>query len=90
MKTIDERANEFAKKNKIYGWCDYGATLRYGYLSGAAEQKAIDDDHFREVTKMLIDKACEAYCELCDYYTCCPFEFKGCYERIEIRKAMGE
>lgn len=29
------------------------------YYLGATEQKAIDDDHLREVKKMLIDRACK-------------------------------
>ena len=32
---------------------------REGYIMGAKEQKVIDDDHLREATKMVIDKACE-------------------------------
>lgn len=29
------------------------------YYDGATEQKSIDDDHLREVTKMVVNKACE-------------------------------
>lgn len=32
---------------------------REGYIKGAKEQKAIDDDHFRSLTQKLIDKACK-------------------------------
>lgn len=62
------------------------------YYDGATEQKAIDNDHLREVKKMLIKKACDAHCRICDCYSCCPYEFEieGCYERNEILKAMEE
>lgn len=44
------------------GWMDRSdiyAIAKDAHLAGATEQKAIDEDHFRKVTKMLIDKACE-------------------------------
>ncbi len=88
MKTIEERAYEFACKNDKPSsfFCD----LEKGYKVGATEQKVIDDDHLRKATKMLIDKACAAHCKLCDYYLCCPYEYDVCWERSEIKRAMED
>lgn len=63
-----------------------------GRVRGRKEQEAIDDDHLREATKMLIKKACDAHCRICDYYSCCPYEFEieGCHERNEILQVMEE
>lgn len=35
------------------------SAFEVGYILGATEQKAIDDNHLREVKEMVIDKACE-------------------------------
>ena len=47
----DEYA-EGVQAGQAYGFKD-------GYIVGAEEQKAIDEDHLREVKKMLIEKACK-------------------------------
>lgn len=92
MVTIEERFNDFSRiasftpNDKGYHFA------KACWLQSATEQKAIDDDHLREATKMLIKKACDAHCRICDYYLCCPYEFEieGCYERNEILKVMEE
>lgn len=59
-----------------------------------AEVKRQRDAYYDELTRLrqerveLIDKACKAHCGLCDFFACCPYEFEGCPERNEIRKAM--
>lgn len=65
MKTKEERADNFLlSQGLVRGACasqiDYGARCMYdGYIQGDADRKAIDDDHLREATQMVIDKACE-------------------------------
>ena len=56
MKTIKERAKEFGRSGDSLA--SFAGDLERGYLKGATDQKAIDDDHLREVKKMVIDKAC--------------------------------
>lgn len=92
--TIEERARKEAPLFP-FGFDEYEANYRReefinGYEIGATEQKAIDEDHLREVTEMLIEKACKAHCGICDFFNCCPYEFEGCPERNEVRKAMEE
>lgn len=59
MKTIEE-INKIAPYHPLEWQEGYGI-WQSGYMegqkNGAAEQKAIDEDHLREVKKMLIDRA---------------------------------
>ena len=43
MKTIEERALEYAKKSGIDHYTDYFDFCQQDYIAGATEQKAIDD-----------------------------------------------
>lgn len=43
MKTIEERAREYANKLGIDSYTDYFDYCQQDYIAGAAEQKAIDD-----------------------------------------------
>lgn len=56
METIEERSWDAAVR-RMQGDSIYAL----GYKDGATEQEAIDEDHLREVKKMLIDKACIAF-----------------------------
>lgn len=68
-KTIEERAISAAIADTAKGrtredyiisaMADHENGFRGGYIKGATEQKDIDEDHFREAKKMLIDKACK-------------------------------
>lgn len=68
MATIEERAEELYpypegwewNKNKKWAIDPYGEK-REAYIKGAKEQKALDEDHLREVKKKVINKACEIY-----------------------------
>lgn len=87
MKTIEERAIE--KYPITAENADKAIAMRKIYVQIATEQKAIDDDHFREVKKMLIDKACKAHCSCCMAYKACSHRNKFyCWELDKIRKAM--
>lgn len=55
MATIEERAKEFGRSGDSLA--SFAGDLERGYIKGATDQKAIDDDHLREVKKMLIDRA---------------------------------
>ena len=65
MKTIEERARLYAMLNGdgCNGECDKCTKCHEYriYMDITAEQKAIDDDHLREATQKVIDKACEVY-----------------------------
>lgn len=61
--TVEERANAALES---YGWNVYyhysvltEDSFKRGYIQGAMEQKAIDDNLLREAIKMLIDNDCE-------------------------------
>ena len=47
MKTIEERAKEFAKGRR------YTLTAYEGYSAGATEQKAIDDKEIKKLTSIM-------------------------------------
>ena len=103
MKTIEERAKEYAKKegsislSETYNQC-LAEIYEMAYIAGANEQKAIDDNRYIEslskilksIKKDTIDDACEW---LSDY-----FVFKheamsaqGCDAFLRaFRKAMGD
>ena len=61
--SIKERALEINPYRGTSPYDEYESGLCIGwdngYIQGATEQQAIDDDHLREVRKMVIDKACE-------------------------------
>lgn len=63
MDTAEKRADKYLlSQGLIRGACasqiDYGARCMYdGYIQGDADRKAIEDDHLREVTQKVIDKA---------------------------------
>lgn len=68
METIEERAESSVTFRKFGEGMDEKDVFlhnvlmhgrREGYIKGAKEQKAIDDDHFRILTQKLIDKACK-------------------------------
>lgn len=58
MKTIEDKINEIVEGHAECRWLD-ACELRKYLEEVATEQKAIDDDHLREVKKMVVDKACE-------------------------------
>ena len=62
-RTIEERAKSHAgvstNPRAIYNEVYVLATRYASYKEGATEQKDIDEDHFREVKKMIIEKACK-------------------------------
>ena len=57
--TIDERADKAMRQRSADYLQPLSFEFKNGYEQGATEQKAIDDDHLREVKKMVIDKSCE-------------------------------
>lgn len=64
MKTIKERAEDYANENWTLDEANFAC--EDGYIKGATEQKQIDDQHIlfladshEHEKKMLIDKACE-------------------------------
>ena len=60
MKTIEERALEYAKKSGIDPNKDYFDFCQQDYIAGAIEQKAIDDEaHYKQGYHDAIEKACE-------------------------------
>lgn len=70
MKTIEEREDNFAKRELPHNngtalWRDgYREGLKVGYHFGATEQKAIDIDKAWSILKELIDgSAYDGYCE---------------------------
>lgn len=57
---MDERAKKYARQYrhpKLY------EEAKQFYMTIAEEQKSVDDDHLREVTKMVIDKAWQYICD---------------------------
>ena len=60
MKTIEERALEYAKKSGIDPNKDYFDFCQQDYIAGATEQKAIDDEaNYKQGYHDAIEKACE-------------------------------
>ena len=60
MKTIEERALEYAKKSGIDPNKDYFDFCQQDYITGATEQKAIDDEaNYKQGYHDAIEKACE-------------------------------
>ena len=60
MKTIEERALEYAKKSGIDPNKDYFDFCQQDYIAGATEQKAIDDEaNYKQGYRDAIEKACE-------------------------------
>ena len=63
MKPIEDRARLYALLNGdgCNGECEKCTKCHEYriYTDIATEQKVIDDDHLREVKKMVVDKACE-------------------------------
>lgn len=78
MKSIEEVIDNIVDEHKECRWMD-ARDLREYLVEVAKAQKSID-----------IERAIKGHCRLCDYYSCCPFNFEGCYERGEIFKAMVE
>ena len=93
MKTIEQRADEFIGHPFE---CDEGTPItmsRVSYIQGAEDQKAIDDDHLREVKEMAIDKACEWLKNNLGYYDRYEVHIGKSYEEVVIdafRKDMEE
>ena len=48
MKTIEERALEYAKKSGIDHYTDYFDFCKQDYIAGATEQRKIDIMHIRQ------------------------------------------
>ena len=60
MKTIEERALEYAKKSGIDPNKDYFDFCQQDYIAGATEQKAIDGEaNYKQGYHDAIEKACE-------------------------------
>ena len=59
MKTIEERALEYAKKSGIDPNKDYFDFCQQDYIAGATEQKAIDEANYKQGYHDAIEKACE-------------------------------
>ena len=68
MKTIEERALEYAKKSGIDHYTDYFDFCQQDYIAGAIEQKAIDEEaqinhndeaNYKQGYHDAIKKACE-------------------------------
>ena len=60
MKTIEERALEYAKKSGIDPNKDYFDFCQQDYIAGAIEQKGIDDEaNYKQGYHDAIEKACE-------------------------------
>ena len=60
MKTIEERALEYAEKSGIDPNKDYFDFCQQDYIAGATEQKAIDDEsNYKQGYHDAVEKACE-------------------------------
>lgn len=68
MKTIEERALEYAKKSGIDHYTDYFDFCQQDYIAGATEQKAIDREaqinhndeaNYKQGYHDAVEKACE-------------------------------
>ena len=59
MKTIEERALEYAKKSGIDPNKDYFDFCQQDYIAGATEQKAINVANCKQGYHDAIEKACE-------------------------------
>lgn len=78
MKTIEERAEEYADKTDLRESCHY--VIKMAHIAGATEQKAID-----------IHKAIKAHCKVCMAYNACTERGSFvCPQTERIKKTMEE
>lgn len=73
MKTIEERALEYAKKSGIDHYTDYFDFCQQDYIAGATEQKVIDEEaqinyNNEAIYKQGYHDAVEKACEYLDIY----------------------